>query len=159
MANLGQLETFLDHDAITYTLDGKEESFTFPAKAVLRFHVELDKLKEDGQNTFSRLKIFELTAPIFGSTWNPEDANFTGGLLAKLLKNGQPFVVIDRMVSAVFVKLQFGDDELAEQMFRHGDLPKAIREQAAARREAAEAELEAMENTATNEGDSAEQTA
>lgn len=150
MTNLGALESFIDHDAVNYELNGKKESFTFPADAVLKFHVAVAAMKENGESRFDRLKIYELVAPVFGSVWDQEKATFTGGLMAKLLKAKQPFVVIDRLASAVFVKLQYDDSELAEAMFRTGDLPKAIREQAARRQEE-------TERGETNEADSEEQ--
>lgn len=145
MTNLGALESFIDHDAVNYELNGKAESFTFPADAVLKFHVAVAAMKENGESRFDRLKIYELVAPVFGSVWDPENATFTGGLLAKLLRAKQPFVVIDRLAAAVFVKLQYDDSELAEAMFRTGDLPKAIREQAERRKK--EVEMERGETT------------
>lgn len=158
MANLGQLGQFIDDVDITFQYGRKKYSIKPPFTAVLRYMQEFEGWK-DRKQPIDKYAIWELCAPLLGSTFDRETFEFGSvededdpnrGLIPELLSKGMDIDTVDRIFAAVHVKYTHGDD-VAEEFMKTGSLGKAL-QAVRLREEAAEKETQKTA-TETGEGD------
>lgn len=122
MLDLGQVESFNASDRITFTYNGKDYELTPTARQVMAFHTE--RVKES-TSTNAAVMAYTVTAPLFGSKYDPEKNTFTGGVIAKLIKEDIEWSALDRLITSVFIYFTSGSD-LALAFMETGDFLAAV---------------------------------
>lgn len=160
MADLGQLNAYRDDYDFSFSAGKKKYRVKPSIDAVLDYRRTIGGITQGNKGaTISQTTIWEITAPLLGGKFNTETYRFEAGeeddenanLLTDLIASGVDYTTLDRLLSSVYAKYQFGD-EVAEELMRVGDLGKALRN--LRERREAEAEKATQKDTGeTNETD------
>lgn len=123
MADYGPLDAYLREDATAFEWAGQKYALNPDIKTVLRFQRDVEDAKES--NTLDGLKVYEVTAPIFGSVFSLKTRTLKGGVLGELVDAGMPYTLMDRLIQAVYFQYAHSES-LASAYMETGDLGKAL---------------------------------
>lgn len=124
MADLGQLKQFQDDYDVSFQWGRKQYKIKFTAAQGLAFRHAVNEVGESGQ-PFKAEMVWKLAAQLLGGDFDEEAYTFKGGVAEELLEAGCDLEILDRLLTSVYLKMQFSDD-MATEFAKTGELGKAV---------------------------------
>jgi len=134
MADFGDLNEFLDDVDVQFSFAGKDYNVTFPFKnvaALKAWQAEYEtRVKADTVTPAERrASTYLAAAKLFGGRFDIDKWEFThlpkDHFIPQLIADGASYTLIDRLVSGIWAKYQWGDD-IAVSFVKTYDLGKAL---------------------------------